>query len=678
MLRSVHHQLLMLFFALFIVSGCQLAWLEEPSEDKSWFQAKSDSSSGIDDNDTSDSNAQVDDDTPKGKAQDAVAAIASPEELIQIPLRVVDEKQTLTASEAFNLVSPAVVFVETPTATGSGAWIEPGYLVSNAHVVWPYDSVRIVFPNGEEHLDVPVIAWDLVADLAVLGPIETDVAPVAFSDGSNLQVGGDVFLIGYPGELEEFPQPTLTQGLLSRIRRWETIDLSFFQVDAAIAGGQSGGVMVTGGGDIIGISTYSFTEAGFGLVASAADFVGRLEALVNNVDPDSALVVARWLDDGSGLQAKHLHLADQRPRRFLFIGDENQEAQITLTGSGAQQLVVSDLFDYGLYEVGTNTTDELTEVRFKIDKGTPYLIEAWQESGHNTYNYLKSNVPFHALKDVEDNAQILIDKIYIGGIDYPGDFDEYRLWLDKGDLVEIVVDSMAIDPYLVINHETKASATIYEDDDSGGGPFGENAKLVFRAPLGDIYKLEVSDVYDESVGGYFLSVHKSTADESVAEPTSIRLFETTKLGKMVWYESEYTDSKILFPALWQYSYDCGHATACYIGAGGRFSVLEEELDEVEYAGVDLEEYVDFVLESTEKNAIGFELVKRETVNMEQDIQIEKLIYTERSGRLKTIRLIYLENSKNVLDATYQADTQTFEDAYTLFELSFDSFKVGSD
>lgn len=40
-------------------------------------------------------------------------------------------------------------------------------MVTNAHVVWPFETVRVTFPDGSEHLDVPVIGWDLMADLAI-------------------------------------------------------------------------------------------------------------------------------------------------------------------------------------------------------------------------------------------------------------------------------------------------------------------------------------------------------------------------------------------------------------------------------------------------------------------------------------------------------------------------------
>src|SRR5687767_15029955 len=43
----------------------------------------------------------------------------------------------LSPPEVFERVSPSVAFVETPSGTGSGLLLEGGYLLTNAHVVWP-------------------------------------------------------------------------------------------------------------------------------------------------------------------------------------------------------------------------------------------------------------------------------------------------------------------------------------------------------------------------------------------------------------------------------------------------------------------------------------------------------------------------------------------------------------
>ena len=67
---------------------------------------------------------------------------------------------------------------------------------------------------------VAVNNLDLVADLAVLGPVDVPIEPATMIDGEDIPIGSRVYLIGYPGEYELFPQPTITGGVLSRLRQW--------------------------------------------------------------------------------------------------------------------------------------------------------------------------------------------------------------------------------------------------------------------------------------------------------------------------------------------------------------------------------------------------------------------------------------------------------------------------
>ena len=200
-----------------------------------------------------------------------------------------------TPAQVFAAISPSVAFVDLPDTSGSGFLIDGGYLVTNAHVVWPYTKARIVFPDGTEHKDVPVVNWDLLADLAVLGPVETKQPPLALADGEGLPIGSEVYLIGYPGEVEKLPQPTITRGVISRQRGWDQVGLTYLQSDARIIGGQSGGVLVSDRGQVIGVSGIEWGS--FAMVASAADLAPRITRLIAGEDT-SGLGDRRWQFNG--------------------------------------------------------------------------------------------------------------------------------------------------------------------------------------------------------------------------------------------------------------------------------------------------------------------------------------------------------------------------------------------
>lgn len=186
----------------------------------------------------------------------------------------------LTSAQIFQKVSPAIAYVQTAEASGSAVLIEGRYLVTNRHVVFPFKTARVVFPNGVELEGVPVRGWDQESDLAVLGPIDITTEPLPLIDGESTPIGADMYLIGYPAEFESFPQPTIVKGILSRLRQSESGRITYFQTDASIAGGQSGGALVSDAGAVIGISGSSIADGKFALVASSADLLPRIRQLI--------------------------------------------------------------------------------------------------------------------------------------------------------------------------------------------------------------------------------------------------------------------------------------------------------------------------------------------------------------------------------------------------------------
>ena len=181
------------------------------------------------------------------------------------------------SAEVYTLVSPSIAFIETPAASGSGILIEGGYVVTNHHVVWPLEEVRVVFPEGPEFVDVPVVDWDILRDLAVLGPVEMSARPLKLEDGEGMTPGEDLWLLGYPGELELNPKPTITRGILSRFREWAGGGMTLLQTDAEIGGGQSGGALVDSLGRVVGISKFALAD--FGLAMSATDVAPIVEGM---------------------------------------------------------------------------------------------------------------------------------------------------------------------------------------------------------------------------------------------------------------------------------------------------------------------------------------------------------------------------------------------------------------
>ena len=151
------------------------------------------------------------------------------------------------------------------TETGSGVLISPdGKVATAAHVVHTMEDIMVEF-LGEEPVPARVIGSEPWADISVLQvsvvPRGATVAKLADSDP--VLVGDEVFIVGAPYGLSY----SLSQGVISA--RWPANTVTkdfplaeFFQTDAVINTGNSGGPMFTRAGELIGIISHNITKSG--------------------------------------------------------------------------------------------------------------------------------------------------------------------------------------------------------------------------------------------------------------------------------------------------------------------------------------------------------------------------------------------------------------------------------
>ncbi|MYC97605.1 MAG: SH3 domain-containing protein [Caldilineaceae bacterium SB0661_bin_32] len=415
--------------------------------------------------------------------------------------------EKFSSAHIFEKVSPAIVFIHTSTATGSGVLVEGGYVVTNAHVVWPFNAVRVVFPDGTDYREVPVIGWDLLVDLAVLGPISTPVEPVPMLDGENISIGSEVYLIGYPGEVEAYPKTTMTRGILSRLREWESVGITFFQTDAAITGGQSGGALVSDMGDVIGISGFSFRKE-FGLAASSADLLPRVRQLIAGRDP-SGLGKRQFDMEGGSLRYR------LTPRNYgdAYIINEPPGTAIEIEFSGGNDVSFQIVDSYG----DTQADVETSSFSF-VTRGYGPLFLIPQQISRET-----SLAASHRLVQFDDpdrGKEIRVGQILHGNIDFPTDIDYYYLDLARDETVEIVAMSILADTQITVwGYRGETLEVWLRDENSGGGLFGLDARVVFKAPHTGEYILGVASRW-EPPSGYVLTVEQASPTARLTSMTS--------------------------------------------------------------------------------------------------------------------------------------------------------------
>jgi serine protease Do len=147
------------------------------------------------------------------------------------------------------------------TSLGSGFIISnDGYVVTNNHVIADADEISVILQD-DTRLKAELIGRDPKTDLAVLKvKSDTKLPAVDFGNSNKSRVGDWVVAIGNPFGLGG----TVTAGIISA--RGRDINAGpyddFFQTDASINRGNSGGPMFNLKGEVIGINTAIFSPSG--------------------------------------------------------------------------------------------------------------------------------------------------------------------------------------------------------------------------------------------------------------------------------------------------------------------------------------------------------------------------------------------------------------------------------
>lgn len=226
------------------------------------------------------------DDNPAAQAAPPEASVSStpPSLLLQI---------SQTSAEVIARVSRSVVRVEqldsprTRTGDpleayfgtslgenfGSGFVVDAnGLILTNYHVVRGSGAIRVFSPNRQLH-DAQLLGFDALTDLALLSVPELGLPALAWGNSQQVRSGQLVWAIGCPYGLDQ----SVSMGIISSVDRPTLLDSpfqDFFQTDASINPGSSGGPLIDSSGEIIGINTAiagdEFSGIGFALPSHTA------------------------------------------------------------------------------------------------------------------------------------------------------------------------------------------------------------------------------------------------------------------------------------------------------------------------------------------------------------------------------------------------------------------------
>jgi len=198
-----------------------------------------------------------------------------------------------TGSEALTTAARSVVRVSGnayacgQNQSGSGFVVAKNRVVTNAHVVSGVTELVIDVPGGES-VSGTVVYFDPIDDLAVVATSRLSATPLELSDP--LEVGNDAVFDGYPfgGPFTTGPAKVLAVGQerVDDIYGDSTNPRDVYTIAADVQQGNSGGPLLTEGGDVAGV-----------IFAKSADTANLGYAMTNE---ELAPVVA----DASGLSER--------------------------------------------------------------------------------------------------------------------------------------------------------------------------------------------------------------------------------------------------------------------------------------------------------------------------------------------------------------------------------------
>ena len=153
-------------------------------------------------------------------------------------------------------IQASVVTIRSGRGIGSGFFVAPDLILTNAHVVGTAARHKIVLDSGAE-IYARTFRSDVTRDVALL-QVETGTYPPLPLQSAKPDLAEEVYAIGSP--IDESLAGTVTKGIVSQFKRDEN-GLEMIQADVTIQHGSSGGPLLDSAGAVIGLSRAGLTDA---------------------------------------------------------------------------------------------------------------------------------------------------------------------------------------------------------------------------------------------------------------------------------------------------------------------------------------------------------------------------------------------------------------------------------
>lgn len=439
-----------------------------------------------------------------------------------IPLISADPVQAqsdeATNIRVYKLASPAVVSIQSQRGSGSGSIIDAkGLILTNAHVVRGATTVNVILSDKRQFRGV-VIASTRNPDLAVikLEGVTESLPTIQIATSSDIQVGQRAFAIGNP--FGRFAG-TLTTGIISRI----DLERKLLQTDAALNPGNSGGPLLNGRGELVGVNTAIFTtnsvNSGIGL-AIEADTVKKFIAAVRQgtitTNPTPLVSPSLLTLDGNAIAASLTASDNTLPdgsyyKAYQFQGQAGQSVVIEMRGNNIDPyLVLFDASGRKVAEDDDGAGGKNARLKVTLPSTGKYTLYANSyEIGKTGSFTIAGSLSNNFTAESTGDRRILLQKNGVLGtqsrvLARDGSFfDAFSFNGQAGQVVQIELISSDFHPYLVLFSPN--SRVLQENN---GLPSRKQATMTLELPFTGTYRTIVNAFDRTGKGSYKLTVQR--------------------------------------------------------------------------------------------------------------------------------------------------------------------------
>lgn len=556
---------------------------------------------------------------------------------------------------------------------GSGFLVEGGYVVTASHVVGLSTALDVVFDDGEEYENVPVASQDSSADLAFLGPIDTSAPPLGIAEDQALREGDIIYTAGYAGEDWSLSVNRGEYGGLSV----SDGDVTYVHSTAGGAGGMSGGAIMNGNMEVVGVLIGGDDDRSFG--PSAYIVLDGLEKIARGEGLSS---LGSRLSSASGEESNEHEFTLRGRRDTAIFWSRRSAAAIEFDAGWDVEYAIFDEFMGAEFKPPFRSTLHDVDERCCFDGTWFVVVRSRFDIDRDVV--MRSSVPLARYDDPDDGREVGIARAVTGAFDAPGDIDWYTIQLSSGQGIavrlgtifrnelQVTIDYPGAPPRDVV------SESLYPHDVHN---------VQYRAPHDGEYVIAIEhgdkSIHYSGVMEYTLEVYASpTAQTRRSE--SLASTRESPFGEMVQHRFGQGTPTIRmdYPASVAGGDREVYGTALFEQDRWGRTVTLEERDMREYRRdpdevVSVEDYMDRSVLASSFPYKGEKVVTaRRKVETSSGLPVLIEEFEMEGARTKGVRLAYVHHGETGFMAIFYAPEEVFEEWRPVVDYCIGTFSIG--